>query len=237
MTGGPVVLVVDDHQLVRTSLALALHDAGVAAISVAVTAVADILAEAARHPPGLVLLDLGLGVDDTGEPIDGVDAISELRARGWSVVVVSGSGNRRQLAAAIAAGAICEVPKSAPFGELVQTVLDAVAGKPTMSSDTRRHWLELDRRYTRDAAQWNRQLGTLSARERQVLDRLAQGHRAAAIADEFVVSLATVRSQIRSILAKLGVSSQLEAAALARDHNSDPLGRLRASHWPQFPLN
>ena len=57
----------------------------------------------------------------------------------------------------------------------------------------------------------------LTAREREVLDGLVAGKRAAAIAEESVVSLATVRAQIRAILAKLGVSSQLEAVALVRE--------------------
>lgn len=56
----------------------------------------------------------------------------------------------------------------------------------------------------------------LTPRERAVLDRLAGGTRAAGIAAEFVVSVSTVRTQIRSILAKLEVSSQLEAVALVR---------------------
>lgn len=50
-----------------------------------------------------------------------------------------------------------------------------------------------------------------------MLEKLAQGYRAAAIAEEFVVSLTTVRSQIRSILSKLGVNSQLEAVAMIRE--------------------
>jgi DNA-binding CsgD family transcriptional regulator len=64
----------------------------------------------------------------------------------------------------------------------------------------------------RDRDRWSR----LTPREREIVDRIAAGRRPAAIADEFVVSLATVRSHIRSILAKLGVGSQLEVAAMAR---------------------
>jgi len=56
---------------------------------------------------------------------------------------------------------------------------------------------------------------TLTPREREVLSALAKGQRAEAIASESGVSSATVRSQIRSVLAKLGVNSQLEAVALA----------------------
>lgn len=58
--------------------------------------------------------------------------------------------------------------------------------------------------------------GRLTAREKHVLLRLIEGLSADAVARESVVSVATVRSQIRSVLAKLGVHSQLEAVALAR---------------------
>jgi DNA-binding NarL/FixJ family response regulator len=51
----------------------------------------------------------------------------------------------------------------------------------------------------------------LSPRQHQVLRLLADGHRAAAIAERFVVSLSTVRTQIRAILTKPEVSCQLSA--------------------------
>ena len=60
-------------------------------------------------------------------------------------------------------------------------------------------------------------LDRLSVRERQVLDRLAEGRQAVAIAIEFGVSLATVRAQIRSVLTKLQVGSQLAAVALVNE--------------------
>ena len=56
---------------------------------------------------------------------------------------------------------------------------------------------------------------TLTSREQAVLAGLAQGRRAEIIAAAAFLSEATVRSQIRSVLAKLGVNSQLEAVALA----------------------
>jgi DNA-binding NarL/FixJ family response regulator len=55
----------------------------------------------------------------------------------------------------------------------------------------------------------------LSRRERQVLIALMRGETATQISRESYVSLPTVRSQIRSILVKLGVSSQLAAVVLA----------------------
>jgi two-component system, NarL family, nitrate/nitrite response regulator NarL len=56
----------------------------------------------------------------------------------------------------------------------------------------------------------------LRPREHEIVDCLVDGLRAGAIAQRYTVSVATVRTQIRSILAKLEVSSQLEAVALAR---------------------
>jgi two-component system, NarL family, nitrate/nitrite response regulator NarL len=55
----------------------------------------------------------------------------------------------------------------------------------------------------------------LSRKERDVLSALMRGETAQQISHECYVSLPTVRSQIRSILVKLGVSSQLAAVVLA----------------------
>jgi DNA-binding NarL/FixJ family response regulator len=125
-----------------------------------------------------------------------------------------------RVAAAIAAGAIGQVPKSAPFDALVDTVLKVVAGVPLMSEKERREWIELDAAERAEAGRRAELIGRLTARERFVLEQLAEGHRAVEIAAASVVSVATVRSQIQSVLAKLEVSSQLEAAALLHAHTA-----------------
>ena len=58
-------------------------------------------------------------------------------------------------------------------------------------------------------------LERLTGRERQVLEALGEGRTVTDIAASWVVSESTVRSQVRGILTKLGVTSQLEAVALA----------------------
>jgi DNA-binding NarL/FixJ family response regulator len=62
----------------------------------------------------------------------------------------------------------------------------------------------------------------LTTREREVLGALMQGKSADTIAEESVVSVATIRTQIRSILAKLGVNSQLAAVARAQEVRWEP---------------
>jgi len=204
----PPVLVIDDHAIVATSLVLALRAQGIPAKRCPVTSEDAIVAEAqAGEERGLVLLDMDLGLD-----VDGADLVLPLKALGWQVLVVTGSSSRNRIAAAVVAGAIGWVSKTAPFEQLVQAAVAAAAGRSTLSERERRELVELNRG-DRDRV---RLLDRLTAREREVLDRLTAGHRAAKVAEEFVVSVATVRSQIRSILAKLEVGSQLEAVALAR---------------------
>jgi DNA-binding NarL/FixJ family response regulator len=207
----PPVLVIDDHAIVATSLVLALRAQGFPARRSQVTSEAVILAEAEHGERGLALLDMDLGLD-----VDGADLVVPLRAAGWQVLVVTGSSSRNRIAAAIVAGAIGWVSKTAPFEQLLQAAVNAAAGRSTLSEQERHELVEL----ARGDQDRIRRLDRLTAREREVLDRLAAGQRAAKVAEEFVVSVATVRSQIRSILAKLEVGSQLEAVALARSGGS-----------------
>jgi DNA-binding NarL/FixJ family response regulator len=141
-----------------------------------------------------------------------VQPLTELGAR---VLVVSGTADQLRLAETVERGAVGFLSKQAPFEQLLSTVLDVVAQRPVLST-ARRYELMAELRSARAAR--SRDLApfeTLTPRERAVLAALAQGHRAETIAAAAVVSEATVRSQIRGVLAKLGVNSQLEAVALA----------------------
>lgn len=189
---GPV-LIIDDHAIVATSLVLALREHGLDARRCPVGSAREVLDEARRHSAGLALVDLDLGAE-----FNGAELVAPLRAMGWRVLVLTGTTDRSKITAAVRAGALGWVSKAAPFPELVDAVVAATAGGSALPGA--------------------KLLDRLSAREREVLDHLAAGQRAASIAEEFVVSLATVRSQIRSILTKLEVGSQLEAVALARSH-------------------
>lgn len=213
------VLVVDDDELFSSSLVVALRSRGVNADQIAIISIDAIRAAANQRCAGLAVLDLNLDRNVDGQWLNGLDLLAALRNEGWDVLVVDGGCDQSRLAEAIAAGAIGSVPRSASFDALLTTVLASAAGKAVMSADERRTWLQLHRGYQAQEQQRTHRLGQLSIREREVLERLAAGHRAAAIAEEFSVSLATVRSQIRAVLSKLNVNSQLEAVALIRDRS------------------
>ena len=214
--GQPTVLIVDDHDLVGTSLAYSLSAEGLDARRAAAVDVVGVLAEAATSPVGLALLDLDLGRDRSGRRFDGVDLVAPLTERGWRCIVLSSTADRTRIGAALAAGALAAVPKQAPFPLLLGKLRAALAGLPVMSPETRQRLIDSHLVRAAERREIAEKLDRLTRREREVLAELARGHRAQAVADHYVVSLATVRTQIRSVLSKLEVGSQLEAVALYR---------------------
>ena len=212
----PAVLIVDDHDLVGTTLAYSLRAEGLNARRAAALDTAGVLAEAAGQPVGLALLDLDLGRDRAGRRVDGVDLIGPLTARGWCCVVLSSTSDRSRVGAALDAGAVAAIPKHAPFPLLLGKVRAALAGLPIMAPETRLRLIDSYRARDAERREIAEKLDRLTRREREVLAELARGRRAQAVADEYTVSLATVRTQIRSVLSKLEVGSQLEAVALYR---------------------
>ena len=217
-TGYPV-RIVDDHELFSTSLAIALRSEGFDAQTIIVGSLKDFVARPTTSP-GLIALDLCLGQDTNDQNIEGADLIECARTRGWMVLIVSGTDDIHRIAAAIAAGAIGYVPKSLSFDELCNTITLAAQGAPVMTTAERHKWIESHRKHLVQERELTRRLTRLSPRESEVLELLAEGMRATAIAKHFVVSIPTVRAHIRSILTKLDVSCQLEAAALLRQHGA-----------------
>jgi DNA-binding NarL/FixJ family response regulator len=212
----PTILIVDDHDLVGTSLAYSLTAQGLRARHASAVDVDGVLGEAAGLPAGLALLDLDLGRDRAGRRFDGVDLVAPLTERGWRCIVLSSTVDRSRIGAALVAGALAAVPKQAPLPVLLGKLRAALAGLPVMSAETREQLIDSFRVRDAERREIAEKLDRLTRREREVLAELAHGRRAQAVADQYVVSLATVRTQIRSVLSKLEVGSQLEAVALYR---------------------
>lgn len=212
------VLIVEDHELLAGTMAMALRQRGIQVHAAAGPSPAAVVGLARGLAPVLVLLDLDLG-PTLGS---GLDLIGPLVEAGARVVMVTGVADRARLGACLEAGAVGVVSKAAEFAVLVDTVQRAIDGAPLMG-DEERHALLATARDRRRADQ-NRlaPFGTLSPKEQAVLVHLLAGESAETIAEKSYVSLATVRSHIRAILLKLGVNSQLAAVALARNAGWPP---------------
>jgi DNA-binding NarL/FixJ family response regulator len=212
------VLIVEDHGLLAESLLLALRAEGLDAERVAPVTIDGILSEARRLSPTVVLLDLDLG----GEIGSSVGLIPPLQELGAQVVMVTGITDPARLAECLEAGATGLIDKTTSFDQLVDSVRE-VAELGTIVSPTRREALLAElRRQRRDDQRRREPFERLTPREREVLAALMDGKPAEVIATESFVSLATVRSQIRTILLKLGVNSQLAAVALVRRNGWTP---------------
>ena len=212
------VLIVDDHDLVAMSLALCLRSEGMHAQRYAARSRDGILTAVATLVPGVVLLDLDLGRGPDGEPIDGTTLVAGLCRNGWRVIVLSATTDDARIGRALDAGALACVPKTAALPVLITAIRRATQGLQVMHPERRRYYLEKYRQQQEQAQAVERRLTRLTDRERAVLEQLARGRRAQLIAEEFRVSLATTRTQIRAVLQKLEVNGQLEAVALLNDY-------------------
>jgi two-component system nitrate/nitrite response regulator NarL len=208
------VLIVEDRVMLAESLAGALRSEGVEAVPLTQPSL-DIVSEMIEtDPPGMAIVAIGIGTGALTEQVVGV-----LAAAGIPTVVMTGGRDRVRVARCVAEGAVGIINRNSSFESVAAMVKEAAApGELISTAELYRLQDEL-RRYRAELANKRRPFTRLSSREREVLHAMTQGHRAQRIADDSFVSVSTVRSQIRSILVKLGVSSQLEAVAMANDAN------------------
>ena len=204
------VLVVDDHQLVVIGLELALRARDWTVQTASGPDAAAVVAQAHEFRPDCVLLDLHLG-EELGS---GVDLIAPLRETGAVVVMLTAETDVFLLASCIEAGAEGWIGKDAFLDRVVASIEDVLAGHPLIGRAAREALLD-DLRVRRDGLTHALSpFERLTPRERSVLGCLAEGLSADEIATTHYVSLATVRSQVRAVLQKLGVRSQLAAVAM-----------------------
>jgi DNA-binding NarL/FixJ family response regulator len=208
------IALIDDHQLLTESLALALQLEGVVTILPDLSDRDALTSEVVAARPDLVLLDLDLG----GAIGDGSMLVAPLVAAGCRVLVVSASNDQEQVGRAMEIGAAGVLRKDVPFTRLLDAALAAARGEDVMAQGARQRLLDEARAIRTRRAEDLKPFQRLSAREAEVLRALALGQAVGAIAVAAYVSEATVRSQVRAVLTKLGVCSQLEAVALAHRH-------------------
>jgi two-component system nitrate/nitrite response regulator NarL len=206
-------LLVEDHQLLAQSMSLALGMEGVACTVAGPDHLSDretLLALARETRPDVVLLDLDLG--DLG---DGSRLAGDIVEIGCRVLVVTASHDQDQICRALESGAVGVVAKSLPFDRLLEAALAAARGDEVLSPADRCRMLAAARVQRSRRAAAFAPFERLSQKEAEVLTALTAGKSVASIAGEWFVSEATVRSQVRGVLTKLGVGSQLEAVAHA----------------------
>ena len=210
----PRVLLVEEHALVALGLKLALCERNWDVEIASGPTASDVTAHAVRFQPHCVLIDLHIG----GGLGNGIDLVGPLTATGAKVIVLTAERRRLALAELVDAGAAGWIGKDASLDEVDATLCRMLDGASVLGRADRAALLEDLRAQRAGSVEVNGTFERLTQREALVLGALIDGQSAVEIAEANFVSLATVRSQIRSVLQKLGVRSQLAAVALASNH-------------------
>lgn len=209
------LLLVDDDPLVRAGLSFMLGGAddieivGEGADGDEVDALVD------RTRPDVVLMDIRMPT------VDGLAATERLRARADApqVVVLTTFHADDQVLRALRAGAAGFVLKDTPPAEIVAAVRRVAAGDPVLSPAVTRQLMAHaagsapDTRHTTARSR----VAALNDREREVAVAVGRGASNAEIAAELFMSVATVKTHVSRVLAKLDLNNRVQIALLTYD--------------------
>ena len=165
----------------------------------------EALRELPRVAPDVVLMDLNL------PGLSGIECTLELKKLRPSaqVLMLTIEDDSERVFAALRAGAAGYLLKAAPPGEILEGIQLVARGGSPMSAVIARRVVESFHGQGGPSAAKD----SLTAREIEVLDRIARGRRIKEVAAELGVSVTTVQTYLRRIYEKLQVHSQAEAVA------------------------
>jgi DNA-binding NarL/FixJ family response regulator len=199
--GAPIrIVLVDDHVVMREGTQMILENApGNLVVGAAATG-AEAIRLVEEHRPDVLLLDLQL------PDMSGVEVARHVRASCPSVAVLMLTGyiDGTYVPRLLQLGVRGYMPKTASSVELIAAVRAVAAGRTIVMSSAAVSSLETMR-------------APLTAREREVLQLLAQGLRNSEMADRLTVSIKTVEHHVTRLLAKMGVQSRSQAIIKARE--------------------
>jgi DNA-binding NarL/FixJ family response regulator len=212
---GPIrVLVVDGHGTLSRTLGRLQERRDELDLLGAVSGPEAALRRCRADGPDVVLM----AVEPGG--IDGLETAGRIRRAcpDTKVIVLSRPCGPDLIARALAAGACGYVPETTPIDDLLAVIRRAASGEIVMAEEDLLRVLDLLRDRPEPGQAGGSALRHLTVRETEVLRALAAGDTTAGIAEQLGISPMTVQSHVKSILAKLGVHSKIEAVTLAWRH-------------------
>lgn len=204
------VLVVDDHELVRTGICRMLADHVEIEVIGQAESGEEALSLARQHHPDIVLLDVNM------PGIGGVEATRRLLqvSSTIKVIAVSGLAEEPYPSLLLKAGAKGYITKGAPIEEMVRAIKKVMQGGKYFSADIAE---QLASSYLSDSAQ--SPFDQLSEREMQVAMMVVSCHSAQEIADKLFVSVKTINTYRYRIFEKLDIDSDVKLTHLAIRYN------------------
>jgi NarL family two-component system response regulator LiaR len=204
MTNSIRVLVADDHAIVRKGIrALLATELDIEVVGEAENG-REAVTEVEKLRPDVILMDLVM------PEMDGIEAICRITARQPEarILVLTSFAADDKVFPAIKAGALGYLLKDSSPEELVQAIHQVHRGESSLHPTIARKLLqELSRPSERPPTP-----EPLTEREVEVLRLVARGQSNQEIADQLVISEATVRTHVSNILGKLQLASRTQAA-------------------------
>ncbi len=197
------LVVCDSNRILSEALAAALETFGCEVLATT-TSADDVIAAVARQRPDACVLDLHLP-----EPQNGLKAVHELRCccPDTAVLVVSDVKDPRAWSQLRRLGVSGHLGKDRSVRQIAEALRAIVGGQPVFDAPPPR---EAPRRRTSVV---------LTPREAELVRRIVAGQDTRQMAREMNISISTLRTYVKNVLAKLGAHSRLEAAAVATRMN------------------
>ena len=214
------VLICDDQPLVRAGFRTILGSKGDIEVVGEAENGADAVTLAERRRPDVILMDIRMPV------LDGVEATRRLVAAGTSarILVLTTFDLDEYVHAAIRAGASGFLLKDVTPAKLLEAIRIVAGGDALLAPSVTRRLLERFATTLPPGEDSSDALAELTSRETEVLRLLAGGMSNAEIASELVVSEATVKTHISSVLRKLGLRDRVQAVIVAYESGLVKLG-------------
>ena len=205
------VLICDDQALVRGGFRAILESKPDLEVVGEAENGVEAVALAERRQPDVILMDIRMPI------VDGVEATRQLVAKGSAakILILTTFDLDEYVHAAIRAGASGFLLKDVRPADLVQAIHVVAAGDALLAPSVTRRLLDRFATTLPVGDQTEQALEELTAREIDVLRLLAGGLSNAEIAAKLVVSEATVKTHISSLLRKLGLRDRVQAVILA----------------------
>jgi len=214
------VLICDDQPLVRAGFRTILGSKRDIEVVGEAENGAEAVALAERRRPDVILMDIRMPV------LDGVEATRRLVADGTParILVLTTFDLDEYVHAAIRAGASGFLLKDVTPAKLLEAIRIVAAGDALLAPSVTRRLLERFATTLPPGEASGDALAELTSRETEVLRLLAGGMSNAEIASELVVSEATVKTHISSVLRKLGLRDRVQAVIVAYESGLVKLG-------------
>ena len=209
------IILIDDHTLFRRGIRSVLDEAEYEVIGEAADGLSGVkLVEQLR--PDLVLLDLDMPV------MNGREALGQILSSNpeQKVVMLTVSEDGDELIECMKQGAHGFLLKNINADFFIEAVGKALNGDNVFSPEMTAHLVKS--LISPIQPQSDAHIGTLTPRERETLHHLAIGHSNKVIAKKLNLAESTVKAYVQSILRKLGLSSRVQAAVYAIQHDIRP---------------